>query len=84
MTISKTVKTPTLFQAFIPVVVLVTLLGFNVYFFGSDATYGSNQVALILAGAVAALIGLQLGFKWKFIENGIVNSSLFPKTRIKT
>jgi Na+:H+ antiporter, NhaC family len=71
---SKTVKSPTLFQSFIPVVVLVTLLGFNVFFFGGDATYGSNQIALILAGSVAAIIGLKLGFKWKFIEDGIVSS----------
>lgn len=46
-----------LFQSLIPVVILVAILGFNVYVFGDNALSGSNQFALLLGGAVAAVIG---------------------------
>lgn len=65
-------KRPTLVQSLVPVVVLIILLALNVYFFGEDATYGSNQIALILAATVAALIGLKLGMPWKDMLDGMV------------
>jgi NhaC family Na+:H+ antiporter len=46
----------------------------NVKIYGEDATYGSNQIALIIATAIAAVIGLRLGFTWKKLEKGIVKS----------
>ena len=42
--------------------------------YGEDATYGSNQIALIVTTAVASIIGLSLGFKWNHLEGGIVKS----------
>jgi NhaC family Na+:H+ antiporter len=53
---------PSLLISFIPVVVLVTLLVFNVIVYSDDATYGPNQLALLFAAATAALIGV---FKYK-------------------
>jgi Na+:H+ antiporter, NhaC family len=70
---SKT-KSPSFFIALLPIVVLVGLLVLNVKIYGEDATYGSNQIALIIATAIAAVIGLRLGFTWKKLEKGIVKS----------
>lgn len=47
-----------LLAALIPVVALVGMLFFNVFFaFGDDALSGSNQFVLLLGAAVAALVG---------------------------
>ncbi len=46
-------------EALIPVIVLVAILAFNVFVFGDDALSGSNQFALLLGGAVAALMGFR-------------------------
>jgi len=42
-------RRPALLFALAPVVVLVLLLSVNVLLYGADATYGPNQIALILA-----------------------------------
>jgi len=73
---TKEIKKPTFILAMIPILVLVGLLYFNVSIYGEDATYGSNQIALIIAAAVASVIGLALGFKWNHLEGGIVKSIL--------
>lgn len=45
-------------QALIPVIALVGMLFFNVFFaFGDDALSGSNQFVLLLGAAVAAIVG---------------------------
>lgn len=44
-------------EALIPVVALITMLGFNVYVFGDEALSGSNQFVLLLGAAVAAIVG---------------------------
>jgi len=50
------------FESLIPIVFLIVLLSFNVLMvFGDNATSGPNQFALLLAGAVAALIGFKYG-----------------------
>lgn len=46
-----------LWQAFIPVILLIALLAFNVYVFKDDALSGSNQFVLLLGAAFAAIIG---------------------------
>tara|TARA_Y100000385_G_scaffold282823_2_gene337894 strand:- start:3164 stop:4756 length:1593 start_codon:yes stop_codon:yes gene_type:complete len=58
----------------IPIVVLVALLALNVMIYGEDATYGSNQIALLIAAAVAAVIGIINGYSWKKLQKGIVKS----------
>ncbi len=58
--------------ALIPVAFLIGLLAFNVKFvFGDGALDGSNQVILMLSGAVAALVGVIQGVKWQDIIDGI-------------
>ena len=50
------------YEAVIPIIFLIILLSFNVLaVFGDDATSGPNQFALLLAGAVAAVIGFRHG-----------------------
>ncbi|WP_130734169.1 Na+/H+ antiporter NhaC family protein [Flavobacterium sp. J27] len=46
-----------IWEALIPVVALVIMLGYNVYVFGDSALGGSNQFILILGAAVAAIVG---------------------------
>lgn len=55
--------------AMTPILFLVTLLGCSVYLFGADSSYGANQVALVLATGVTALVGLS----WAQIQAGIID-----------
>jgi NhaC family Na+:H+ antiporter len=65
-------KEPTLLDAFIPLIVLVGLLGSSVYLFADNSSYGPNQIALLFAMGVAAMIGMKNGYSWEDIEKGIV------------
>lgn len=67
-------KRPTLTHALIPIVILIALLTINVVVLGTDAITGANQIALLLAAAIAGIISLQLGFSWEQIESSIVKS----------
>ena len=67
-------RTPSLIQAFIPIVFLMVLLSLNVGLFGSEALGGSNQVVLILSAAVAALVAFRLGYSWEDLQKGIVKT----------
>lgn len=46
-----------LWEALLPVIVLIGMLAYNVYVYGSDALSGSNQFILLLGGAMAAIVG---------------------------
>ncbi|MCB0448386.1 MAG: sodium:proton antiporter, partial [Gelidibacter sp.] len=46
-----------IWEALIPVFVLVALLAYNVYTYGDEALSGSNQFILLLGAAVAAIVG---------------------------
>lgn len=46
-----------LWEALIPVVILIGLLTYNVNVYGDEAISGSNQFILLISAAVAALIG---------------------------
>ena len=63
---------PSLILALIPIIFLVSLLGLSVYFFADDSSYGANQIALLMATAVAALIGLHYGHSWQQMEQSII------------
>ncbi|MCW9016618.1 MAG: Na+/H+ antiporter NhaC, partial [Kangiellaceae bacterium] len=65
-------KQASLLDALIPVVSLIVMLFASVKLYGSDSSYGANQIALILAAAIAMLIGHKNGYKWKELEAGIV------------
>lgn len=46
-----------IWEALIPVIALIAMLGYNVYIFEGDALGGSNQFILLLGAAVAAIVG---------------------------
>lgn len=56
-----------------PILFLIVLLSFNVVMY-DNAIGGSNQLALLFSGALAAIIGIYYGSKWKYIIEGISNS----------
>lgn len=60
-----------LWAAFIPIVVLIALLGINVYLYGADSSYGPNQIALLLAAAAAAVVGLCLKTPFSQMIDGV-------------
>jgi len=66
-------REPTLGQALLPVLVLIAQLATAVYLFGDGASSGPNQIALILAAAVGAIVAMRNGYSWREVERGIVN-----------
>lgn len=68
-------REPSLWEALIPVLFLISMLSVNViYVFGDDAISGSNQIVLILSAAVAAIVALRTGIAWEEMQDGIVKS----------
>jgi len=65
------IKAPSLLDALIPTVVLMGLLFTSVSFYGDGSSSGANQIALIIAASVAALLGYKNGYRWDDIEEGI-------------
>lgn len=61
-------------QALIPILVLILLLGMNVYVFEADATYGSNQFALLFSAGVASILGLMNGVNFNQILDKIAQN----------
>src|SRR5918995_3077456 len=66
-------RTPSLLWSTVPVVVLIPRLASAVMLFGDGAASGPNPIALLLAAAVAILIGNRHGHAWIDIQKGIVH-----------
>lgn len=62
-----------LFAALFPILLLIALLTFNVILF-EDTLSGANQIALMLAAALAGLIAHHLGIRWIKIREKIVST----------
>jgi len=61
--------------ALIPVIVLIFLLFYNVFFvYGDDALAGSNQFILIIGGAVAALVGFYYNIPYNKMMNAVAKN----------
>lgn len=69
---SSHIKEPSLLDALIPIIVLVILMFSAVMLYGSDSSYGPNQIALLMGMFLAAIIGLKNGHKWADIEEGMI------------
>lgn len=67
-------RKPKLAEALIPITFLIVLLSINVTVFGDEALEGSNQIVLILSGAVAGLISVRMGVSWRILQKGILSS----------
>lgn len=66
------IKIPSLSDALIPIVSLILMLSLSVYLFGSDSSYGPNQIVLIIAAAIATIVAIKNGHRWKDIQKAIV------------
>lgn len=71
--LSSSPREPGLLQALIPLMFLAAALAAAVYLFGDNASYGANQVALMLAAGVAALVGIHNGMSWRHIQDSLVH-----------
>ncbi len=63
----------TLLGALFPILILIILLTLNVFLF-EDTLSGSNQIALLVAAAIAGIIAHRLGYKWGEIREKIVST----------
>lgn len=71
---SKEIRKPNIFQAFIPILFLIVFLVLNVYFFGEDTLQGANQIALLLAATVGGIVAVYLGHNWYDVRKQVVKS----------
>ncbi|MCA6074027.1 Na+/H+ antiporter NhaC [Fulvivirga sedimenti] len=67
-------RKPTLLYSLVPILILIFLLFINVQFFGEDASYGPNQMALIFAAAIAGIMSISLKYSFDELLDGIVKS----------
>ncbi|MFN3712330.1 MAG: Na+/H+ antiporter NhaC [Alcanivoracaceae bacterium] len=72
MSLAPPVRSLSLPLALAPLLVLIVLLALSVYYFGDDASYGANQIALLIAAGIAGGIGVWKGYRWAEIEQGII------------
>lgn len=63
-----------LFSALTPIIGLIILLTINVTVYGSASLDGANQLALLLAAGLAAVLGIKNGIKWPTILDGVSKS----------
>ena len=68
------IKKPSLFIALVPIVFLIILLSINVWIFGDDTISGSNQLTLLFAATLAAILGSFYKIKFKDMLDGAVDS----------
>ena len=66
---------PSLGLSLLPILVLVLLLAADVLAFGEDSSYGSNQIALLLASGLTVAIGMGRGQNWASFEGKIKDKS---------
>lgn len=67
-------KSPGIIQSIIPIAVLVGMILFNVFYLGDDTLSGANQLALMIASAVAAAIATFNGVTWNELLEGMVKT----------
>ena len=65
-------RPPTLLDAVIPVVALVFLIGLTIALFGTDATGGPLQVALLTSAVIAGLIAFKNGYTAAHVREAAV------------
>ncbi|MEW6984438.1 Na+/H+ antiporter NhaC [Colwelliaceae bacterium 6471] len=73
MTELQHVKTPSMLDSFIPLLALILMLSGSVYYFGDNSTGGPNQIALMVATGIAAIIGIKNNATWAEIEKAMVH-----------
>ncbi len=60
--------------ALLPLIILISLIAYNLYFFRSKSLEGANQYALLFAGLCAIIIALIYKKKWSGIQESIITN----------
>jgi NhaC family Na+:H+ antiporter len=68
----RTIRSPSVLDALIPLLTLIVLLALSVALYGVDATLGPLQVALFMATVVGAVVANKNGHSWEEIGTAIV------------
>ena len=66
-------REPSLLTAFLPIILLIGMLTLNVLLF-EDTLGGANQISLLIAAAIAAVIAIKLGIEWEAVKKKIVST----------
>ena len=67
-----TIRPPSLLDALIPLVFMITMLIWSIVLFGIDAATGPLQVALLMSAVVAAVVAHKNGHSWERLGEEIV------------
>ncbi len=70
---ARPMRAPALWQALLPLLFLSIALALAVRLYGDNASYGANQISLLLAAGVAAIVGLRNGLRWEDIQDALVH-----------
>ena len=70
----KQIKRPSIFQAFVPIAILIILLFSNIKIWQDNSISGPNQIALIFATVTAGLIALRLNVGFKRMREFMVKN----------
>lgn len=66
------VRPPSLLDALIPLIFMITMLTWSIVLFGIDAAAGPLQVALLLSAVVAGVVAHKNGHSWETLGEEIV------------
>jgi NhaC family Na+:H+ antiporter len=69
---AQTVRAPSLLDALIPLLFMITMLTWSIVLFGIDAAGGPLQVALLMSAVVAAAVAHKNGHSWDVLGEEIV------------
>jgi Na+:H+ antiporter, NhaC family len=69
---ARPMREPSLLQALTPLLFLAVALALAVYLYADDASYGANQISLLLAACIAGIIGLRNGLNWDDVQHALV------------
>lgn len=69
-----TKRRASIWQALLPVALLMILLFLNVSLFSDDSSYGPNQIALLLSAALACVLAVYNGVHWRDLVQGMLKS----------
>jgi NhaC family Na+:H+ antiporter len=70
--VGKSRRAPTLLVSLLPVILLIMMLGYCLFFLGLDLESGGSHIPLILGTAIAAATASYLGYGWKEIQDSLV------------
>jgi len=70
-------KTPSFFDAMLPIAVLISLLAASLNLYGDNSSSGPNQIALLIATFTAVIVSIKNGFTWTLLEEAMKNADVF-------